>query len=90
MAKGPKGERHLCGACGQWHEPHMPDNCTFVPVCTTCWGQIGFNARVFALTLSRASTCIENLDRTIFEGIDGAILKLVEARMKEMNKHSDN
>ena len=30
------------------------------------------------------------LDQTIFEGIDGAILKLVEAKVRDMNKHSDN
>lgn len=90
MAKGPNGERRLCGTCGEWHAPHMPTNGIFIPICKTCWSKTSLNARVFALTLSRAADCLENLDRTIFEGIDGAILKLVEARMKEMNKHSDN
>lgn len=90
MAKGPKGERNLCAACSEWHEPHMPDNCTLVPVCKSCWGKTSLNARVFAIALARMTSRVAALDQTIFEGIDAAILNLVEARLKEMNRHSDN
>jgi hypothetical protein len=68
----------------------MPDNATMVPVCKDCWGKTSINARLFAISLARATTVMENLDRTIFDGIDGAIIKLVEARVKELNRHSEN
>lgn len=82
--------KHLCSICGSWHSPHMPDNTTMVPICKECWGKTEINSRLVAISLARATNVIENLDRTIFEGIDGAIIKLVDARMKELNRHSEN
>jgi len=90
MAKGPNGERNLCAACGQWFLPYMPDNSTIVPICPPCWENTSLNAKVFAISLARMTARVAALDQTIFEGIDGAILKLVEARAKEMNRHRDN
>ena len=71
MKTGPKGERHLCGACGQWHEPHRPDNCTPVPICEKCWRQASVNAKLFALTLGHVSSCISGLDNSVIELLDG-------------------
>ncbi len=90
MARGPKGEHHLCGVCGEWHPPHAPDNCNMVPVCKTCWSKCSINARVFAISLAKMTAKVSVLNNTIFEGIDGAILKLVEAKVREINRHNDN
>lgn len=90
MATGPKGEKHLCAGCGKWHEAHRPDNCSAVPVCKDCWQKASINTKLFAISMARNSRVIEDLDRTIYEGIDAAILRLVDARLKEMGRHSDN
>jgi hypothetical protein len=82
--------KHLCGICSQWHSMHMPDNGTAVPFCKECWQKLSVNARAFAITQCRVATVIENLDRTIFDGIDGQIATLVEKRLRDRGLSGDN
>jgi len=81
---------HLCAICGKRHPPHMPDNGTFVPCCKECWSQLSVNARMFAISQCRLTRAVENLDRTIFEGIDGQIATLVEKRLRDRGLNGDN
>jgi hypothetical protein len=68
----------------------MPDNGTFVPCCKECWQKLSINARMFAISQCRLATVVENLDRTIFEGIDGQIATLVEKRLRDRGVSGDN
>jgi len=90
MKCGPKGESHLCGACGSWHSAHMPDNCTEVPICPKCWKESPISTRVFAITCARMATRVESLDNTIFQGIEGAIVDLVQAKARKLSEHNCN
>ena len=82
--------QHVCAICSQWYEPHQPDNQTVVPFCKPCWGKMSINARAFAIGQFRVATVVENLDRTIFEGIDGQIATLVEKRLRDRGLSGDN
>lgn len=89
MATGPKGEKHLCGACGQWHAPHRPDNCIQVPVCQTCWKLIPLDTRVWALSLAKMTSRVDALDNTLHELLDG-VVEAIAASKKTGGGYSDN
>jgi hypothetical protein len=82
--------QHVCAICSQWYEPHQPDNQTVVPFCKPCWGKMSINARAFAIGQFRVATVVENLDRTIFEGIDGQIQAAMEQWKRKNELFGDN
>jgi hypothetical protein len=83
MQKGPKGERHLCAGCGEWHAPHCPDNATLVPMCPSCWGKMNINAKAFMISQMNNSATIDALANVILRGVDGAIADMVRQRLEE-------
>ena len=90
MTKGPNGEHRLCASCGAWHLPHCPDNCTNVPICEACWKKCPISTRVFAISCARVSARVEALDNTIFQGIEGAIVDLVQQKASRMGEYGNN
>jgi hypothetical protein len=90
MATGPKGEKHLCGSCGNWHAPHRPDNCTQVPICVDCWKTASVNARVFALSLAKVSASVGALDNTVVELLDGVTSAVAAVQRGSGRSNSDN
>lgn len=83
MQKGPKGERHLCACCGEWHAPHCPDNGTMVPVCPSCWSKMNINSKAFLIGQMIQASSIEALSNVILRGIDGAIADMVRQRLED-------
>ena len=90
MATGPKGQKHLCGSCQKWHEPHRPDNCIQVPICPECWKAANVNTRVFALSLAKVSSSVACLDGSVLEAME-AIIAAMKAKGKDSGSgYSDN
>jgi hypothetical protein len=51
---------------------------------------MSINARAFAIGQFRVATVVENLDRTIFEGIDGQIQAAMEQWRRKNELFGDN
>lgn len=61
------GHVYRCAGCLEKCPPFMPDGCTLVPVCVSCWKQIGLSNRLTIITFTRNSKAIEGLTAMIQE-----------------------
>jgi len=61
------GHVYRCAGCLEKCPPFMPDGCTLVPVCVSCWKQIGLSNRLMVLVYSKNTKAIESLTLMIQE-----------------------
>lgn len=61
------GHTYRCAACLQVCPPFLPDNVTLIPVCQSCWKQIGITNRLMIVTFTRNTKAVESLTLMIQE-----------------------
>lgn len=61
------GHIYKCACCLQNCPPLAPDNCTMIPVCIKCWGQIGATNKLMIVAFTRNTKAIEGLTHMIQE-----------------------
>jgi hypothetical protein len=86
MAKAQR----LCGSCGKWHAPHMPDNTTLVPICPECWKQATVDTRISALSLATVSSRMVSVDTTLLEMMDSIVTALAAKQANSSSGYSEN
>lgn len=65
--KNVTGHTYRCAVCLYECVPILPDNCTPIPVCESCWMQIGASNKLMIVTFTRNTKAIEGLTAMIQE-----------------------
>lgn len=61
------GVKCRCAVCLYECIPILPDNCTPIPVCESCWKQIGASNKLMIVTFTRNTLALEGLTHMIQE-----------------------
>lgn len=61
------GHQYRCAGCLELCPPFLPDNATLVPVCQSCWKQIGLSNRLMIVVYAKNTKAIEGLATMIQE-----------------------
>jgi hypothetical protein len=79
------GHIYQCAGCLEKCPPFMPDGCTMVPVCQSCWKQIGLSNRLTIITFTRNTKAIEGLTAMIQEYLNHRGIMVGKMRPGEDN-----